>query len=153
MVKGFFPAPGGGDGNIDIIFNLVLADEIVKEPGPQAAVQGYVLGVGLAGNYALYLTLPLRVKLAYYSTSQPHKRESRPLFIWGGSYKQAILPASYSVASSSPTFSAAESGASSAAGASSATGVSSAAGAGVSSVVSSGISSTAGISIGAKPSV
>jgi len=58
MVQRFLPDPGGGDGNVDIVLNLVLADEVVEEPGAEAGVQGYVLGVGLAGNDALYFDLP-----------------------------------------------------------------------------------------------
>jgi hypothetical protein len=48
MVESLPPPPGRGDGYLDIILNLVLPDEVVKAPGPEAAVQGYVLGAGLA---------------------------------------------------------------------------------------------------------
>jgi hypothetical protein len=58
VVQRLLPAPGGGDGYLYIILNLVLADEVVEEPGAEAGIQGYVLGVGLAGNDALYFDLP-----------------------------------------------------------------------------------------------
>jgi len=48
MVQCLLPALGRGDGYLDVILDLVLADEVAEAPGAEATVQGYVLGVGLA---------------------------------------------------------------------------------------------------------
>jgi len=56
VVQGLLPAPGGGDGNLYIVLYLVLPDEVIKAPGTEAAIKRFVLGVGLARDYALYFT-------------------------------------------------------------------------------------------------
>jgi len=58
MVQRIPPPPGRGDGYIYIILDFFLPDEVVKAPGPEAAVKGYILVVGLARNDAVYLKLP-----------------------------------------------------------------------------------------------
>ena len=46
MVQRFVPAFGGGDGYVQIVFDLALPDEVIKTPWPQAGIKWYVLTAG-----------------------------------------------------------------------------------------------------------
>ena len=70
MVQRLVPAFGRPGGDIQIILNLVLADEIAKVAGPQIGVERYILGIGLTGYDAVYglpsLSLPV-VSISFVS--------------------------------------------------------------------------------------
>jgi hypothetical protein len=50
MVDGLATAPGGGDGNLEIFFGLVLPDKVGQGTRPEAGIQGRVFYIGLSGN-------------------------------------------------------------------------------------------------------
>lgn len=58
MVQRFTPAFGRPDGDVQILFNLVLADEVAEVAGPQISVEWYVLNIGLTGYDAGYANSP-----------------------------------------------------------------------------------------------
>jgi hypothetical protein len=48
MVQRFPPALGGSNGDVQVVLNLVLPDELIKTAGSETGVKRYVLGTGLA---------------------------------------------------------------------------------------------------------
>jgi hypothetical protein len=59
MVDGLATAPGGGDGNLEIFFGLVLPDKVGQGTRPEAGIKGCVLFAGLPGYNASYGLTPL----------------------------------------------------------------------------------------------
>ncbi len=82
VVDGLAAALGGGDGNLEVLLGLVLADEVGEGTRPEGGIEGRVLYIGLSGDNAcdgftpwdvvLPLTLALslkgRGKKEFYST-------------------------------------------------------------------------------------
>jgi hypothetical protein len=60
MVERFSPALGGGDGDVQVLLYLVLADKVIEMMGTQAGIQYRVFFLWLPRYYAVYLSPPLR---------------------------------------------------------------------------------------------
>jgi len=58
VVQRLTPAFSRPDGDAQVIFNLVLADEVAKVAGPQISVERRVLNIGLTGYDAGYANSP-----------------------------------------------------------------------------------------------
>ena len=58
VIQCLTPAFGRPDGDAQVIFNLVLADEVAKVAGPQISVERCVLNIGLTGYDAGYVNSP-----------------------------------------------------------------------------------------------
>jgi hypothetical protein len=54
VVQRLAPAFSRGDGYLQVFLDLILPGEVVKAAGAEAGVKAGVLGLGLAGNNALY---------------------------------------------------------------------------------------------------
>jgi hypothetical protein len=60
VVQSLAPALGGGNGYPQVLFDLVLPGKVAEGTGAKAAIEVGVLGLGFAGNNALYFFfLPL----------------------------------------------------------------------------------------------
>jgi hypothetical protein len=46
MVQRLAPALGGGDGDVQVVLNLFLANKIIETTGSQTRIEGYVLFAG-----------------------------------------------------------------------------------------------------------
>jgi hypothetical protein len=58
MVQRLSPAFGGGDGDVQVVLELILPDELIKAAGPEAGVKRYVLSAGFTRYDASYLNSP-----------------------------------------------------------------------------------------------
>jgi hypothetical protein len=58
VVQRLTPAFSRPDGDAQVIFNLVLADEVAKVAGTQISVERRVLNIGLTGYDAGYANSP-----------------------------------------------------------------------------------------------
>jgi hypothetical protein len=56
VVQRLAPRPGGGDGDVQIALDLLLADEIAEMPRPQAVVQSGIGAFGFRGNDTFYFS-------------------------------------------------------------------------------------------------
>lgn len=54
VVEGLLALEGGLDGNLQVVFQLVLTDELGKAPRAQRIVQGLVVVTNLGGDQALF---------------------------------------------------------------------------------------------------
>lgn len=57
MVKRLVSAFGSGDGDVQIVFDRTLPDEIIETPWPQAGIKWQVFSAGFTRCNASYLTL------------------------------------------------------------------------------------------------
>jgi hypothetical protein len=46
MVQRLIPAFSRSDGYLQILLNLILPDEVIKAPGAEAGIKGYILSPG-----------------------------------------------------------------------------------------------------------
>jgi hypothetical protein len=60
VVQRLAPALGGGNGYSQVLLDLVLPGEVAEGMGAEAGIEVGVLGLGLAGNNALYLLSPAK---------------------------------------------------------------------------------------------
>jgi hypothetical protein len=48
MVQGFASTLGSSNGDVQVVLNLPLSDELIKTAGSETRVKRYILGAGLA---------------------------------------------------------------------------------------------------------
>ena len=48
MVQGFASTLGGSNGDVQVVLNLILSDELIETTGSETGVKRYILGAGLA---------------------------------------------------------------------------------------------------------
>jgi hypothetical protein len=49
---------GGGNGDMEVVFDFILADEIAEMAGTQACIQSYIVTFRFGGNNAFYSDTP-----------------------------------------------------------------------------------------------